>query len=89
MLSAFGDDSADPKSERLFCVAAVVGSHSDWEDLEIKWRQRLGCCVFHAIDCESDRKAFQHFPHEENQLLYKDLTTGYWRNRGSGGMPTF
>lgn len=74
VLSAFGDDSADETHQRVFCVAGVVGSESDWQHVEEQWRSRLGCRVFHATDCESDRKDFRHFDHDDNQKLYKDLT---------------
>jgi hypothetical protein len=43
MLLAFGDDSADGNQDRVFCVAAVVGSPSDWEVVEAEWSKHLGC----------------------------------------------
>jgi hypothetical protein len=73
VLEAFGDDSHDEKSERVFAVAGVVGRQCDWEELVPKWSERLEGRAFHAADCESDRKEFAGAPHEVNQQLYADL----------------
>ena len=52
MLVAFGDESADEKTERVFTVAALLGRQSEWNSLEVKWRDRLDGRIFHAADCE-------------------------------------
>jgi hypothetical protein len=74
VLHVFGDESHDPKSERVFAVAALFGSEAQWDDLKGRWRNRLGDRIFHATDCESDHGVFAATSHAENQKLYADLT---------------
>ncbi len=73
MLQVFGDESHDPKSERVFAVAALFGAEAQWEDLKRRWRDRLGHRIFHAADCESGHGDFARTPHADNQKLYADL----------------
>ena len=74
MLQAFGDESHDPKNERLFAVAAWFGAEEDWNEIGARWKARLGNRIFHAADCESDRGEFSGNAHGENLTLYADLT---------------
>lgn len=74
MLQVFGDESHDPKSERVFAVAAIFGTEEQWAALRPLWTDRLGGRVFHASDCETDHGEFATSPHEENLRLYADLT---------------
>ena len=62
MITVFGDESHDSKKQRAFAVAGVMGTQGQWDNLEIKWRKRLGDKLFHAADCESDRREFAGFP---------------------------
>lgn len=74
MLQVFGDESHDPKSERVFAVAALFGTEEQWADFRKAWAARLGGRIFHASDCETDHGEFADTPHEENLRLYADLT---------------
>ena len=75
MLSCFGDESSDETSQRVFTVAGVIGNENQWKRLEPQWIARCGGTPFHAKDCESDHGDYKNTPHQENQNLYKDLTT--------------
>src|SRR6266849_8819003 len=74
MISVFGDESADETKQRVFAVAGVIGGEQQWENLEEKWRTRIGDIPFHANDCESDQGDYKGIDHQQNQDLYKDLT---------------
>ena len=74
MLSVFGDESHDGKSERVFVVAGICGTQEEWDPLVGKWLARTDGKVFHAADCESDRGNFKGIPHDQNLKLYEDLT---------------
>lgn len=74
MYAAFGDESHDEASERVYAVAGLFGDDNQWAALEDKWLQRTEGRVFHAADCETDHGVFSDRPHQENQKLYKDLT---------------
>jgi hypothetical protein len=75
VLSAFGDDSADEKRQRVFTIAGVIGRREDWESLAALWVDRLDGRVFHGKDVESDRGEFAGTSHEDNLKLYADLAT--------------
>ena len=75
MIYAYGDDGSDEKRERVLAVAVIAGYDSWWEELEAKWMKRCKSIPFHATDCESDQGDYRHVPHEENKLMYRDLTT--------------
>jgi hypothetical protein len=75
VLHAFGDESYDSHSGRVFAVAAICGTREAWDRLVNQWNTRLGDKVFHATDCESDRGSFAGSPHADNLALYRDLTT--------------
>jgi|ERR1019366_2730081 hypothetical protein len=75
MLHVFGDESHDPKSERVFAVAALFGTEQHWDALRQRWQARLGGRIFHATDCETDHGEFANSDHAENLKLYADLTT--------------
>src|ERR1700684_4053895 len=73
VLSAFGDESSDAKRQRVFAVSAIFGDQNQWDNLEVKWRQRLPEGIdFHAAECESDQGDFARFEHGQNKELYKD-----------------
>jgi hypothetical protein len=75
VLSAFGDESCDESKQRVFAVAALLGSESKWETLVNTWVTRTSGKEFHASECESE---FANDPdkskHKSNLALYKDLT---------------
>jgi hypothetical protein len=74
MFTVFGDESADAQKKRVFAVAGLFGNAKDWQEFESEWFERTGGKVFHAADCESDRKEFSGIAHADNLRLYKDLT---------------
>src|SRR5262249_35227635 len=74
MLLAYGDESHDSRTERVFAVAALFGAVEQWDELTRRWAARIGDRVFHAADCESDHGAFKTSAHYDNQRLYADLT---------------
>ena len=73
MLQVFGDESHDPKNERVFAVAALFGTEDQWGELRGRWKDRLGDRVFHATDCETDHGDFAESDHADNLKLYADL----------------
>lgn len=74
MLQVFGDESHDPKSERVFAIAALFGTEQRWAEFKGPWEERLQGRVFHATDCETDHGDFADSDHFENLKLYADLT---------------
>ena len=74
LLQVFGDESHDPKCERVFAAAALFGTEEQWAAFRPLWTERLGGRVFHASDCETDHGEFADTPHSENLQLYADLT---------------
>lgn len=50
---AYGDESHDAEVEKVFSVAAVIGSEAAWDAFEWRWDVALGFKVFHATDCET------------------------------------
>ena len=74
MLQVFGDESHDPKSERVFAVAAIFGTEEQWAAFRPAWIERLAGRVFHASDCETDHGEFASTSHAENLQLFADLT---------------
>lgn len=74
MASVFGDESSDETRQRVFAVAGLEGTESEWRTLEDKWLARTGEKEFHAADCESE---YANHPnrqkHKDNQALYADL----------------
>lgn len=74
MWQVFGDESHDPKNERVFVVAALFGIEEQWADFGKAWTARIGGRIFHASDCETDHGEFADTPHDENLRLYADLT---------------
>ena len=75
VLSVFGDESADETKQRVFAVAALIGSEEAWDALVNKWHERTGGKEFHAAECETE---YANDPdlekHKQNLLLYADLT---------------
>jgi len=74
MYTAYGDDSADETKHRVFAVAGLFGSKTDWNQLRIKWRARTKGKIFHATECDADLGAYEYTGHKENKQLYADLT---------------
>ena len=74
MLSAYGDESHDEQSKRVFAVAGLLGRQEEWDELSVTWSERTHGIVFHAAECESDQGDFAQFSHAENLALYADLT---------------
>lgn len=74
-LKLFGDESADATKSRVFAVAGVIGSESEWTLAETAWTARTGGKPFHANVCESE---FVRDPdrqkHKDNLRLYEELT---------------
>jgi hypothetical protein len=84
MWSVFGDESADESKQRVFVVAGVIGPEDLWKNLEQSWKSRTGSIPFHAVDCQTDHGDYASFSHNENQALYKDLTTLLAQSRLAG-----
>lgn len=74
VIRVYGDDGADEKRERVTAVAVVAGSEEWWQRVEDQWIVRCGGVPFHAKDCECDQGDYKDRPHEENKVLYRDLT---------------
>jgi hypothetical protein len=74
MLQVFGDESHDPKNERVFAVAALFGTEAQWCALTDHWNSLLGGRIFHATDCETNHGEFALTSHSDNLKLYRDLT---------------
>jgi hypothetical protein len=74
MIYAYGDDGSDEKHERVTAVSIIAGYEDWWQELEDQWTVRCGGIPFHATDCESDQKAYEGIPHEQNKAMYRDLT---------------
>jgi hypothetical protein len=74
MWSVFGDESADETGQRVFAVAAVIGSEEVWESVERQWTALTGDRVFHAARWESE---FADDPdrtkHPTNLEIYRKL----------------
>jgi hypothetical protein len=75
VLTAFGDESHDEHSNRVFAVSGLIGRQDEWNELEIAWQKRTGGVIFHAADCESDQGDFAKFSHTANLKLYADLVS--------------
>lgn len=74
MASVFGDESSDETRQRVFAVAGLEGTESEWRALEGKWLARTGGKEFHAADCESEYASHpDRQKHKDNQALYADL----------------
>ena len=73
MYTAYGDESADENKQRVFAIAGLFGSQTDWADFTEKWNSRTNGVIFHANDCDSDQGDFKSRPHAENKKLYADL----------------
>jgi hypothetical protein len=73
MLTAYGDESADEKKERVFAIAGLFGKESEWASLESQWIERTGGKTFHANDCESNRGDYKDIEPATNLKLYADL----------------
>jgi len=73
MFTAFGDESHDPKQERVFAIAAVIGTQEEWDDLEPIWSSRNNGIPFHSTDCDSGYGIYKGMPKDELNNLYKDL----------------
>lgn len=84
MYSVFGDESADESKVRVFAVAGVFGSESDWSSLKAGWFDRTGERIFHAADCETNQGDFATTTDAENKRLYKDLTQLLCRSKLMG-----
>jgi hypothetical protein len=74
LYSVFGDESAEESKERVFAVAGVFGSDSDWRNLGDAWLERTKGRIFHAADCETNQGDYSDRSNTENKDLYKDLT---------------
>jgi hypothetical protein len=72
--TAYGDESADEKKQRVYAVGGLFGDKSDWEAFEENWKRHMGGLVFHASDCETGKGDFAQFDREQNLKLYADLT---------------
>jgi hypothetical protein len=75
VLSVFGDESADETKQRVFAVAALIGSEEAWSALVKTWHERTGGKEFHATECETEYADDPDLgKHKHNLLLYADLT---------------
>jgi hypothetical protein len=73
MVSVYGDESADETKQRVFAVAALIGTYSQWSWLRSRWSERTGGKEFHAAKCESE------YANDPDPQKHKDI---------SGSMPT-
>jgi len=74
MASVFGDESADETKQRVFAVAGLEGSESEWQALQDKWVTRTRGKEFHATECESEYASHpDRQKHRDNLTLYADL----------------
>lgn len=73
VLLAYGDESTDEKYQRVFAIAAVLGSEFDWDLVKSQWEPRTAGIPFHAKDCESNQGDYENIPHKLNRKLYIDL----------------
>ncbi len=75
-LKLYGDESADETKDRVFAVAAVIGTEREWLLAERDWNHRTKGKPFHANKCEwefsADRDSQKH---NDNLEVYRDLTT--------------
>ena len=74
LYNVFGDESTDEDHQRVYAVAGLIGSETDWDKTVEAWTARTGGLTFHAVDCETDQNEFAKFTHRENLALYKDLS---------------
>lgn len=72
--TAYGDESADETQQRVFALAGLFGSESDWKTFNKQWKARTGGIVFHAAECDSDQGDYKHIDHATNKKLYADLS---------------
>jgi hypothetical protein len=74
MASVFGDESADETKQRVFAVAGLEGTESEWRTLEERWVARTGGKEFHATECESEYATDpDRQKHKDNLALYAGL----------------
>lgn len=73
MASVFGDESADEKVERVFAVAAIMGTDRQWEDFNPAWNAITEGQVFHAAKWESE------FAHDPDRTKHKKRLESYRR----------
>jgi hypothetical protein len=74
-LSIFIDESADDTQSRVFAVAGVIGTESEWRLAEADWVKRTDGREFHAAECESEfARESDRTKHQQNLDLYRDVT---------------
>jgi len=71
--TAYGDESADETKQRVFAVAGLFGTKTEWRDLRKKWIDRTKGKIFHASDCDSNNGDIKQTSNDENKKLYADL----------------
>ncbi len=74
MYTAYGDESSDETSARVFTIAGLFGDETNWTKLKKIWKDRTGGKVFHATACDSDQEPYKQTEHRENKKLYADLS---------------
>jgi hypothetical protein len=74
MYTAYGDESADETRQRVFALAGLFGSASDWRTFTRQWKARTGGKIFHAAACDSDKGDYENIDHKANKKLYADLS---------------
>jgi hypothetical protein len=77
---AFIDESADPKRERVFALASLVGHELFWQQFGALMKERLqrdGIEVFHMTDCENGWGEFRKWKNDKARAiaLVTDLVT--------------
>jgi hypothetical protein len=73
MLTVFGDESHDPKQQRVFAIAGVIGTQEEWYALEPGWLSRNNGIPFHATDCEAGCGSYKGMSKDDRLCLYRDL----------------
>lgn len=75
MATIYGDESADGKAERVFAVAAIIGTDRQWAEFVPAWNDITDGQEFHAAEWERE---FVHDPdqnrHDNRQKSYRKLT---------------
>jgi hypothetical protein len=65
MMSAYFDESADGKQEKIFVIAGFLGRFDQWSKIEWRWQALLDKYeieYYHAVEVEFARKQFEKLP---------------------------
>jgi hypothetical protein len=75
MAKVFGDESYDDRGQRVFAVAAIVGTDGQWDEFVSAWKKITGGQEFHAAEWESEfAKDPDRSKHQKRLESYRKLT---------------